>query len=255
MLAVSIFSVIAINMSENSSLITLDEYIGSATKSLSQTSASESATISTASPQAEITSSVTATSYSFPMDINNADINALTQAEGIGSKLAQDIIDYRTSVGVIADMDSLMEINGIGEAKLNSLKKLFYAPHDGENTSASATTVPTVVTDSRTSPDTTIRTTIKSTSMTTTTVVTETPVLTTVPTKTSLTEQPVRRTVSINLADASELEEALLITREQAEEIVQLRERIGGYSNILEILYCESISDGLYIEIRGYLTL
>ncbi len=253
MLAVSIFIVISINMSESNSLITLDEYTGTATRSLSQASVQSSAASineprSTALPQIVTTSSATTTSYSFPMDINKADLNVLTQAEGIGSKLAQKIIDYRISVGEIADMDSLMEIDGIGEAKLCSLKKLFYAPHDGKSTSSAVTTV---VTKSQT--------TVQPTSLPTTTVTpsesTEATVVTTVPTQTSLTEQPVRRTVSINLADASELEKALLITYEQAEEIVQLRERIGGYSNILEILYCESISDGLYIEIRDYLTL
>jgi DNA uptake protein ComE-like DNA-binding protein len=74
------------------------------------------------------------------------------------------------------------------------------------------------------------------------------------------TTQKQKRRVNINKADAAEIADALLIDDEAAEMIVWLREKIHGYSNILEVLYLEdfdkrydtefynSIKDYIYIE-------
>ena len=56
------------------------------------------------------------------------DLNDATQAElnllpGVGEKLASDILKYREEVGGFHSVDELMEIRGIKEGRLLSLKK------------------------------------------------------------------------------------------------------------------------------------
>ncbi len=189
------------------------------------------------------------TTPQFPMDINYATYEALLCVPNIGEKTAQNILDFIHEKGVISDMDMLLEINGIGEAKLNDLKRYFYV------SDIFTVTTTTTATESKTTSKAT--TTAKqimleqtTVSKTTTPKETKPPKTTTV---TTTTPARVRTKVNINTADADELMECLLIERTQAEEIVSLREEIGGYSNVLEILYCESISDSLYSEIDEYL--
>lgn len=64
---------------------------------------------------------------SFPMNINQATAEDLMEADRIGEKRAQDILDFIAARGGISDMDELLEIEGIGEATLARLKELFYA--------------------------------------------------------------------------------------------------------------------------------
>lgn len=62
---------------------------------------------------------------SFPMNINQATAEDLMEADRIGEKRAQDILDFIAARGGISDMDELLEIEGIGEATLAGLKELF----------------------------------------------------------------------------------------------------------------------------------
>ena len=64
---------------------------------------------------------------SFPMNINQATAEDLMEADRIGEKRAQDILDFIAARGGISDMDELLEIEGIGESTLAGLKELFYA--------------------------------------------------------------------------------------------------------------------------------
>ena len=64
---------------------------------------------------------------SFPMNINQATAEDLMEADRLGEKRAQDILDFIAARGGISDMDELLEIEGIGEATLAGLKELFYA--------------------------------------------------------------------------------------------------------------------------------
>ena len=191
---------------------------------------------------------VTTTAPQFPMDINFATYEALLCVPNIGEKTAQNILDFIHEKGVISDMDMLLEINGIGEAKLNDLKRYFYV---SDIFTVKTTTTTTTITESKTTSKSTT-TPKQTTAVSKTTMPKETkpPKTTTV---TTTTPTPVRTKVNINTASADELMACLLIDRTQANEIVSLRDEIGGYSNILEILYCESISDSLYSEIDEYL--
>ena len=57
-----------------------------------------------------------------PVDINSATAEELESLMGIGPVLAQAIVDYRAEHGLFASVDELLEVSGIGEAKLNNIR-------------------------------------------------------------------------------------------------------------------------------------
>lgn len=225
---VSIFSVIILNMSGGTKSVMPAETVSTVIQTAADTTA-----VTTAA-------SATAVSYvpKFPMDINDADMDALLAVTGIGEVTANKILEYKRSVGTVSSMDMLLEIDGIGEKTLSALKDYFYvsAIYTVVTTTEATTAIQT---EAPPAPTATHSITVL------TTTASITPFTT--------TAQPSRTAVNINTADADELMHCLLITEEQAQDIVALREIIGGYVNVLEILYCETISDGLYVEIEPYL--
>lgn len=57
------------------------------------------------------------------LDINTATASQFTLLPGIGEKLAQRIVDYRTQNGSFSSVDGLMQVSGIGEKKLDSIRQ------------------------------------------------------------------------------------------------------------------------------------
>lgn len=58
---------------------------------------------------------------SFPLDINHADSEALQALPGIGEVLAGRIIAYRDENGPFSSPDQLMNVEGIGEKRLEAI--------------------------------------------------------------------------------------------------------------------------------------
>ena len=52
------------------------------------------------------------------ININTADVAALTQLKGVGAKKAEAIIAWRTANGKFKTVEQLMDVKGIGEAIL-----------------------------------------------------------------------------------------------------------------------------------------
>lgn len=59
---------------------------------------------------------------SFPVNINKANKQQLMALPGIGETLAQRIIDYRNANGPFSSVDQLINIKGIGEKRLETLR-------------------------------------------------------------------------------------------------------------------------------------
>ena len=55
------------------------------------------------------------------ININTADIELLMYLPGVGQTLALRIIGYRTEHGPFTDLNQLLNVSGIGEAKLESI--------------------------------------------------------------------------------------------------------------------------------------
>ncbi|MBR1422528.1 MAG: helix-hairpin-helix domain-containing protein [Ruminococcus sp.] len=172
--------------------------------------------------------------YSFPADINTADLGCLCAADGIGEELAGRIIDYRNSIGVIYNMDLLLEVDGIGEKKLDSLKEYFYVAEyqymDIEPDDEKA--------DERTEqkPAETRQ---------------ETKTVTAVP-----PEEPKQmKKVRINYADAEEIADCLLLDIEQAEKIIELRELISYFSSPEELILNDTMNKEMILERIDYIVI
>ena len=57
-----------------------------------------------------------------PVDLNTATIEQLDALPGVGPSTAQAIVDYRAERGRFASVDELLEVRGIGDAKLAALR-------------------------------------------------------------------------------------------------------------------------------------
>ena len=56
------------------------------------------------------------------ININTADREQLMQLEGIGEKMAQRIIEYRTENGPFETIQDIMKVSGIGEKKFANMR-------------------------------------------------------------------------------------------------------------------------------------
>ena len=175
--------------------------------------------------------------YSFPADINTADLGCLCAAEGIGEELARRILAYRDSVGVIFNMEQLREVDGIGEKKLESLKSQFFVSAEYYRDMPSSDTQTQAVTEQI--PDEEF----------------------TEPEEPAENDQQKQepepeaqmKKVNINKASAEEIAECLLIDIEQARKIVELRELISYFSAPEELLMNDTMSKQMIVERLDYI--
>jgi competence protein ComEA len=59
-----------------------------------------------------------------PLDLNTADEAALDALPGVGPATAKAIVDHRAKIGRFTSVDQLLDVRGIGEAKLAELRPL-----------------------------------------------------------------------------------------------------------------------------------
>lgn len=68
-------------------------------------------------------SPVLASGANAPVNVNKASLEELESVKGIGSVLAQRIVDYRAAHGSFKSLDELAQVNGIGEVKCEKMKE------------------------------------------------------------------------------------------------------------------------------------
>lgn len=59
-----------------------------------------------------------------PIDLNSAGVDELDALPGVGPAIAQAIVDHREQNGRFGSVDDLLDVRGIGEAKLDQLRDL-----------------------------------------------------------------------------------------------------------------------------------
>lgn len=240
---------LAINNNDESSSINLVTSIPQDAKTIISTVTSQTrktsitktkkTTITTKSRKSATKSSVTAsrtkttsfvTSVKFPLDINKVTKNELMQIDGIGEVTAKKILAYRKKIKCYSNLLQLKEVDGIGEATYLKLRKYLYVSKDKyrKMTENSITT---------TRPTSSTKT--KATKQTY---------------KAQLTIKRQMKMVNINTAESDELINSLLIDEDEALEIIDFREKIGGkYANTLELLMIMGESE--YNRIKDYITI
>ena len=66
--------------------------------------------------------------FSIRLNLNEVEERHLTLIPGIGPRLAQRIIHYRSKNAGFRNMEELMEVRGIGEKKLRNLERYLIIP-------------------------------------------------------------------------------------------------------------------------------
>ncbi|MCM1328996.1 MAG: helix-hairpin-helix domain-containing protein [Ruminococcus sp.] len=77
-------------------------------------------------PEETASETVSVSSVSFPIDINAASAEELMQIKGVGETLAANIIAYRESQGYFHSAEDLLNVDGIGDKKLDAIRDYIY---------------------------------------------------------------------------------------------------------------------------------
>lgn len=65
--------------------------------------------------------------YQEKININEATVDQLAYADGIGSATAQKIYEYIRKYGPVKSINALEAVDGVGEKRIEALKKIFVA--------------------------------------------------------------------------------------------------------------------------------
>ena len=155
------------------------------------------------------------TDNSFPIDINKADLAQLCSIDGIGESTAQRILDYRNKVGVISSLDMLLNVDGIGGKTLKKLENYLFVSDTDKAVAAQTTQTSKAAT--------------------------------------TKTQEKTFKQVNINTAKAKEIAQALQISLEKAQLVVETRGKIGGYTAKPQILLSKAISEDDFNRLEQYI--
>lgn len=60
------------------------------------------------------------------INLNSATVGQLIMLPGVGQKTAENILTYRSKIGGFKKLDDLLNVSGIGELKLEKIKKYIF---------------------------------------------------------------------------------------------------------------------------------
>ena len=142
-------------------------------------------------------------------NLNTADEAALQEVSGVGAVTAAAITAYRESAGGFTRRSQLLEIPGIGEALAARIMERFYIPDEQPDP------VPEVPQDAGT------------------------PEIESAPAEPQEQEIPM---LDLNTAERRDLLRLPEMTEELADAILSMREQLGGYQNLHELLLVDGLS-------------
>lgn len=185
----------------------------------------------TAISSAEITET-TVYRVTFPVNINTAGISELTALDGIGEVTASEIISYRENNGFFLNRQELLNVKGIGEAKLSAIWDNIFVENESFEVYEELSEEYTEYEEYTEIPET------------------EPPAETEITAE--FTSEPL--VVNLNTATADELMTIPNITEEIAADILHLREEIQYFSHPYELLLVESLTQEQVAEIIKFVT-
>ena len=209
----------------------------------------ETKTIPQNETKATKTETASQTSISFPIDINKASVSMLCEIDGVGEYTANNIITYREKVGVISSLEQLLNVDGIGKKTLDRISKYLFV-NDADKEKHANATISTMTNPDRTTSSRTGKTTKQTISDEKSTVSNQSATKQSV--STLLTEKELKD-VNINTASAEEISNCLLISIDDAEKIVEMREKIHVYSSKEEVLLSKAFSQNYFLEIKEHI--
>ena len=163
------------------------------------------------------------------IDINTATAEELVKLKGIGEVTAENIVNYRNSHGGFRNIEELMSVSGIGEVTFSDIKDFVYVVspvYETETVQEFSEEIPVQEVQVQTE---TITEHIKT------------------------LEECVP--ININTADVDELMLLPYVDLETAEEIVKIRNEIGGFSHVYELLYVRKLTQKQTAEIVEFVTI
>ncbi|MCQ2491120.1 MAG: helix-hairpin-helix domain-containing protein [Ruminococcus sp.] len=157
------------------------------------------------------------------LDLNTASADELVRLNGIGEKLAAEIVSYRSENGRFLNIEELMNVSGIGEATFSDIREHIYVTDP-----IYTTTEPQEITKDDTEPEP--------------------------PSEEAELTLEEAAPININTADIELLVLLPHVDEAVAEEVMDLRERLGHFSNTYELLYVESLTQSETSDILEYVT-
>lgn len=194
------------------------------TTTIKETSASTS--------KSKSSSSDSSISISFPISLNEITCEELTYIDGIGTKTAQKIIDYRNAIGYFTSRYQLLEINGIGESKMNTIMQYTFIEDEDLNYNQDSSVDNEeyqeydVQNDDYYNNEDNVPQDI---------------------------QNSVEYPINLNTATLEELCSIPNVDTSIAQEILSLRDTIQYFSNPYELLYTDSISEDFLSQIIDYI--
>lgn len=203
------------------------------TTSVTETSSETTSEAETTS----LTTSAPGESEKIYININTAEADELIKLKGIGPALSKAIIDYRQQNGNFNNIEEIMLVSGIGEGIFEDIREYIFVENpvypqydEPENKTGD---------DDKTEAETEGENYTEQTENTTE------------PCNIKLEDIA---PININTATIDELILLPHVTNEIAERIIWLREAIGGFSHVYELLYVEELEQSEVAEIVDYVT-
>lgn len=183
------------------------------------------------------------------IDINSASREELERLPDIGPVMAQRILDHRRSKGAFDTVEELLDVRGIGQNRLTSLRPWVTVGGGSRTTEIRPTPERTAATP-RATP---VRTAVAAS--TPRPVPTEKPVATPAPTRLAMVSSPKPAItpdgrVNINVAGVDDLLTLPRMTKAVAQEIVEYRSKNGPFRDPHAIVDVPSIGEAAYARLR-----